>query len=450
MRLAVDALAARLGTGRYGDLPDPVRERLPVLLTDLLGVTVVGMRTPELLRLLSSWPPPPGPIPLPGTQVTTTAGAAAQLAAVAACSQELDEGNKYAAGHPAAHVVFAAMAAAQEAQEPVSGARFLAAVAGGYEVAARFGRAVRRDPAWHTHGHWGVTGAACAAAVVLGAPPDQVAAAIDAATGLMTVAPWATVLAGDFTRNLWMGQANLGGLAAAHLARAGLVTNRGAAAASLALVGAVDVSSLTADLEERWLVTEGYLKRHSACSYTHAAIDLVQSLRPSGGWAADDVVAVHVGIHSLARPLLQRDPHNRLAAMFSLPFVVGAAMVSGSVDPAAMEPGTPAFEQAQQYSRRVDVEILDELDAWLPDRRVTQLRVEMRDGTSVALAQPNPIGDTAHFPLTGADVVEKIDRLLAVDVERRQSTADLLAALRALHHSTDVAPTLAALPLVRG
>ena len=450
---AIDELAARLGTGSYADVPDVVRTRLPLVLTDLLGVTVAGMHTPELRRLVEAWPRPSGPHPLLGTDLTTTPEVAALLAATAACSQELDEGNKYAAGHPAAHVVFAAVAAAQQAADAgtrVSGERFMAAVAAGYEVAARFGRATHSARPWHPHGHWGTTGAACAASVVLGATPAQVAAAIDAATGTMTVAPWATVLAGDFTRNLWMGQANVGGLSAAHLARAGLVANRGGAQAALALVGELEPDALTADLGERWLAAEGYLKQHSACSYTHAAVDLVQTLRAAGEWRTSDVARVHVATHSLARPLLQRDPASRLAAMFSLPFVVSTAVVSGSVDPDAMEPGTSAFEEAQHFSERVEVEVLEELDAWLPDRRITEVRIDLRDGTSVSLAQPDPIGDTAHFPFGEDDIVAKLDRLLGTGRDDAGPSArDLLAGVRSLVEADDVVAALAELPLVR-
>ncbi|WP_244930473.1 MmgE/PrpD family protein [Nocardioides sp. W7] len=424
----------------YDALPAPVRARVPVVLTDLLGVTAAGMRTPELQALVAAWPLPPGPHPLPGTGHRTTPETAALLAATAACSQELDEGNKHAAGHPAAHVVFAAIAAAQQSPHPIDGRRFLGAVAGGYEVAARFGRAVRRDPAWHPHGHWGVTGAAYAAATLLGATPAQVAAAVDAATGLMTVAPWDTVLAGDPTRNLWMGQANLAGLSAAHLARAGLVENRGGAAAALALVGELDPDLLVKDLGTRWLAAEGYLKQHAACSFTHAAIDLVLSLRAAGRWTPDDVASIRVGIHSLAAPLLGRSPHSRLSAMFSLPFAVATAAVNGAVTPATMEPGTPAFDAADAFSERVTVEILDELDAHLPGRRVCEVTVSLVDGTTLALAQPDPIGDTAHFPLDDAVLVAKLDRLLDAP-----GTGDrLLAALRRLPDEPDVVAALAA------
>lgn len=237
------------------------------MLTDLLGVTIAGFDTPELDAVIGAWFCPPGDAPVPGTSRRTTPETAAQLAAVAACALELDEGNKHAAGHPAAHVVFAAIAAAYEAPRPVGGVELLRAIALGYEVAARFGRATTRDPRWHTHGHWGATGAACAATLLLGGTEEQVAAAIDAATGLMHVTPWQSVLAGDSTRNLWLAGANTAGLHAARLALAGVVTNRGSATHSLGeLVGTLSPERLVEDLGAGWLVAEGYVKRHSSCS----------------------------------------------------------------------------------------------------------------------------------------------------------------------------------------
>ncbi|WP_435741894.1 MmgE/PrpD family protein [Nocardioides sp. SYSU DS0663] len=439
---ATDRLASFAAALRYPDLPAPVVDRLRIVLTDLWGVTLAGARTPEGRALVAAWDCPAGESAVPGHDVRTTAETASYLSAVAACLLELDEGNKYAAGHPAAHVVFAAVAAARTAEQPVSGERLLTAVAAGYEVAARFGRATSRDPRWHTHGHWGATGAACAAALVQGGDVDQVAAAIDAATGLMHVTPWETVLAGDFTRNLWIAGANRAGLDAARLARAGLVRNRGSAAHALGLVGSLDPEVLVRDLGDRWLLTAGYLKQHASCSYTHAAVDLVQSLRAGGAWQDPaEVAAVRVAIHSLAEPLLRRHPASRLAAMFSLPFVVSTAAVSGRVDPETMTPGTAAFAAAEDFSERVSVRVEEDLDRHLPDRRVTEVEVELRDGSRVALAQPNPIGDTAHHPLGEADVRAKLDRLVGAD------DADRVArVVAALEGCPSVVPLLAELP----
>jgi 2-methylcitrate dehydratase PrpD len=410
---AIDLLAGRAAAIRYDDLPTAVRDRLQLMLTDLFGVTIAGIRTPELEALIGAWRAPPGDRPVPGTAIRTDPETSAYLSAVAACVLELDEGNKYAAGHPAAHVVFAAVAAADLSAVEVPGPRFLAAVAAGYEVAARFGRATRRDPRWHTHGHWGVTGAAAASALLLGGGPAQVAAAIDASTALMQVTPWATVLSGDFTRNLWMAGANLAGLNAARLAVAGLVENAGNAQHSLgSIVGALDPAVLVADLDSRWLGAEGYLKRHASCSYTHAAVDIVQSLHAARPWQPTDVSEVRVLTSSLARPLLARHPRNRLAAMFSLPFVVSCAVVNGRVDPATMQPATEPFLAAERFSERVRVEVSEELDAYLPGLRCTEVTVELTDGTSIGLGQPNPIGDVDHFPLSRREVRAKLDALI--------------------------------------
>ncbi len=397
----------------YEDLPASVTQRLPVVLTDLVGVALAGMSTPELRDLVAAWGAPPGPVPVLGSEVHTTAETSAYLAAVAACALELDEGNKHAAGHPAGHVVFAAVAAALDSPSPVGGRRFLTAVAAGYEVAARFGRATARRPEWHTHGHWGATGAAAAAALLRGGGPAEVAAAIDAATGLMQVTPWRTVLAGSFTRNLWMAEASTAGLAAARLALAGLVHNTGRAHDSLGtIVGTFDPDVLVDGLGTRWLTAEGYLKQHASCSYTHAAVDLVQSLRAADPRPLEEVERVRVRTHSLARPLLGRHPHNRLSAMFSLPFVVSNAVVNGRVDPRTMEPGTPEFVAAEEFSDQVEVEVAEELDRELPDRRCTEVVLELRDGTAVGAGAPNPVGDADHFPLTPAQVQGKLTALV--------------------------------------
>lgn len=413
VRSAIEELGVFGHALEWSAVPADVRARTTPMLADLLGAVVAGIRTPEMHGLVRAWAPPPGEAPVLGTSITTTPEESAYLLATAACVLELDEGNKYAAGHPAAHVVFAALASAQSAGRPVAGHEFLTAVVAGYEVAARFGRATRRHPEWHTHGHWGVTGAAAASALIGGGSSDEIAAAIDAATGLMHVTPWNTVLSGSFTRNLWMAGANAAGLHAARLARAGLVTNTGQAHHSLGtIVGSLDVDSLTDQLGHTWLAAGGYLKQHASCSYTHAAVDIVQSLLRGEPRQPEDVAAVRVVTHSLARPLLGRHPANRLAAMFSLPFVASNAVVNGRVDPDTMEPGSAAFEAAEAFSDRVDVEISPRLDAELPRRRCTEVVLEFADGTTLGLGQPNPIGDADHFPLGSDQVRHKLARLV--------------------------------------
>jgi 2-methylcitrate dehydratase PrpD len=415
---AVAELTARQHRLDWDDLPEHVRARLELALLDLVGVSIAGMRTPELQALAAAATPGPAH--------------REWLEAVAAACLELDEGNKYAVGHPAAHVFFTAVAAARACERPVSGRELLVAVAGGYEMAARIGRSLRRDARWHTHGHWGVLGAAWAAARIRGLGTDACARAVGAAGSLMRVAPWQAVLDGDFTRNIWMADAVPAGLRAADLAGAGLAPPPASAYAGLSLVGEVDVPLINAE-PDRWLCGEGYLKLHSACSYTHPAVDLVLALRdqlPGATW-------VRVRTGSLSTPLLQRRTDSRLAAMFSLPFVVATAWAHGEVTPAVMDPTSEAFAASNSLLNSVDVEIDGALDRWLPDRRVTE--VSLGDGEqTIGLAAPNPVGDAAHFPLTADDVRAKLTRLIgAAEAGRLERT------MRDLSSSEDVALLLA-------
>lgn len=388
-------------------------DRAVLVLLDLFSVTLAGARTPELRRLAGTFTGAPGATRTIGSALSTSPETAGFLDAVASCCLELDEGNKYAAGHPAAHVVFAAVAAARLTLEAVDGARFRAAVVAGYEVAARFGRAMHRDPGWHTHGHWGATGAATAAALVLGGDAEQVAAAIDASTSLIHVTPWPVVLEGGFVRNLWIAGANRAGLDAARLTLAGLTSNTGSAQHSLgALVGRLDPSVLTRGLGSDWLVMQGYAKQHASCSYTHAVVDAIQAMRRGASWGADDVDGVLVRTHRLAEPLLRAEPTSRLGAMFSLPFVAAMALVAYAVDPEAMDPHGPDFQRASLLEPRVRVELAPHLDALLPERRAAEVTVQLRDGSSIGVGLPNPVGDVDHFPFGRADILAKAQRLV--------------------------------------
>jgi 2-methylcitrate dehydratase PrpD len=441
-RSATAELAHFATACRHDGVPSEVQERIGVMLVDLLGVTLVGSRTPELRALTSVWRADDGTHATVGSVLTGSAETVAHLDAIAACCLELDEGNKHAAGHPAAHVVFAAVAAARIADRPVSGRELLDAIAVGYEVAARFGRAVVRDPRWHTHGHWGATGAACAAAMVLDATTDQIAAAIDASTTLVQVTPWEVVLRGGFSRNLWIAGANRAGLDAARLALAGLVDNAGNAQHTLGdIVGSLDPAVLVDHLGEVWLTTQGYTKQHASCSYTHAAVDAVQALKASNGLDPADVATVTVHTHSLATPLFQRDPSSRLAAMFSLPFVVAAAVVSPAIDATTLDPSGPLFAVAQELSARVEVDASPSLDALLPHRRAAEVTITLRDGTELGLGVPNPIGDVDHFPMSADDVTAKLHRLVGED-----DTARIAAVVAALAVGDDAVATLRSLP----
>jgi 2-methylcitrate dehydratase PrpD len=437
---AVAELAGWAASLRWEDVPPQVRDRLELVLLDTLAITALGAGLPEQRALVEVWSPPPGPAPLVGGGTSTTADVAAHLNAVALVSLELDEGNKYARGHPAAHAFPAVLALAAEtaADGPTTAAALLVA----YEVACRFGRATRLRAGAHPHGNWGVAGAAAGAARLLGLDAAATAAAIDAGSALPVAGHFAAALDGNPVRNTWMGLSNVSGLVAVRMAQAGLARNTGSAAVSLGgLLGDFDERELVDGLGNRWDITLGYFKRHASCSYTHPAADAVLDLR--GEVRAEDVTAIVVETHTLGAGLDRTSWDSRLGAMFSTPFVVASALLAGVVGPdqSGRSRDDPAIAA---LAARVQVVAAPDIDARLPAERAVRVRVRTTDGAEVVREVPNPIGDADHRPFDAAGLAALLSTLLG-SPQRVQRIAECA---RALPSATSVREVLAPLATV--
>jgi 2-methylcitrate dehydratase PrpD len=393
---------------RWEAVPPRVRDRLAMVLLDTIGVALAGAREEEQRRLVAAWRPAPGPAPLLGAGRTTTVEASAWLNAAALVRLELDEGNKYAKGHPAAHAFPAVLALAAERR--ASGPETMAALLAAYEVASRFGRATRLPSGAHPHGSWGVAGAAAGCARLLGLDADQVAAAVDAGAGLPVAGHFGSALDGNPVRDAWMAAANLSGLAAARMAQAGVARNTGTAALALGeLLGGFEPDAITDALGDRWDVELGYFKRHASCSFTHPAADAVLALRPE--IPLDEVQEVVVETHALAAGLTRTTWDSRLGALFSTPFVVAAALVHGHLRPVVSSGAALRDPRVERLAARVVVREAPDLTARLPDERAARVTVRCRSVTFTRDV-PNPVGDSAHQPMGPAALQDLLAELL--------------------------------------
>ena len=417
----VDAMEATAQAGAWAaalrgdDVPPRVRDRLGLVLLDTLGVCLAGAREEEQRRLVEAWRPAPGSAPLLGAGRTTTVEASAWLNAAALVRLELDEGNKYAKGHPAAHAFPAVLALAADLRAP--GPETMAALLAAYEVASRFGRATSLQAGAHPHGSWGVAGAAAGCARLLGLGADQVAAAVDTGAGLPVAGHFSSALDGNPVRDAWVAASNLSGLAAARMAQAGVARNTGTAAFALGeLLGGFDPDAVADGLGERWDVELGYFKRHAACSFTHPAADVVLALRPE--IPLDEVQEIVVETHALAAGLTRTTWDSRLGALFSTPFVVAAALVHGHVRPAVSRGAALHDPRVAALAARVVVREAADLTARLPDERATRVTVRgaFEDMTEdITKDVPNPVGDSAYHPMDGAALQDLLTELLGSD-----------------------------------
>lgn len=438
---ATRQLGAWAAALHWDDVPQAAQDRLRLVLINTLGVMAIGAKEPEQQRLVAAWHPPLGSAPLVGANRLTTVEAAAWLNATALVRLELDEGHKYAKGHPAAHGFPAVLALAADTN--ATGPDTMAALVACYEVAARFGRATRLRAGGHPHGSWGVAGAAAGCARLLALEPDQVAAAIDTGAGMPIAGHFSSALDGNPVRDAWMSASNMSGIAAARMAAADIARNTGTAALSLGqLLGEFNPHELTDALGKRWDLCGGYFKRHASCSFTHPAADAVlairQAMTPAQVASIDEI---RVETHSMAAGLGRTEWTERLSALFSTPFVVAAALHHGNVHPAVSTEEQLQNPEVRALAAKVTVVMSDELDARLPDERAARVTILFGE-TKHVVEVPNPIGDSGYHPLEESGLLSLLRSLLP-DTEAVETIRSVVNELPSSHEMTRLLQQLA-------
>lgn len=376
-------------------LPPEALDRTALILADTLGAIVGGAAEPEVAALTARHSGS-GPALVIGTRQTCAPGTAALLNGTAGTTLEMDEGNQFSKGHPGIHTIPAALAVAPLAE--VSGRAFLAAIAIGYEVGARVGRAATLRPAMHPHGTWGAIAAATAVARLQGAEAGQMRHAISLAASLGLSTSRKTMLEGGTVRNVFAGVSGQMGVLAGDLIAAGYTGDRDGVAEVFGRVVSdrFDAAAFTSDLGARWEVTRNYFKLHACCRFNHAALDaLAEITRRAGGLSATDVARVRVESYGFAAEMNDPAPQNVLAAKFSVPFAVATTLVTGGTGVESFtlrQVETPAI---QDLARRVEVVEDPAMTAQLPGKRPARVTVTLTSGAVLTAATETNRGDWA-------------------------------------------------------
>lgn len=420
---------------RFADLPAEVVARTKLALLDCIGAIAAGAQEPEVQALVARMIAREGggEAPVIGCAGGARPGTAAFLNGTAGTMLELDEGNQYARGHPAIHVVPALLAGARG-----DGAAMLVALALGYEMGSRVGIASKLNVAMHPHGTWGTLGAATGIAKLHGASAEEFRATINMASTLGLATSRKTMLEGGTVRNTYAGVANMLGLTVWDLVRAGFEGERDGVATIFGHVAASDFqpAEMTRDLGTRWEIANNYFKRHAACRYTHGALDaLAQIVARTGKLDPGQVTAVAVDTYVWAAQLDSPAAPNMLAAKFSIPFAIatfirhGAATVPAFRGPAREDPVTQALAQ------RVTVNEDAAMTAKLPGLRPARVTLTLADGSRHQAEVTTNRGDTED-PFTEAEIREKFHEL-ADPVFGRERAAAIEAAVLAMGPQTE-------------
>mgnify|MGYP000099415425 CR=1 FL=1 len=405
-------LAAFTSTLELSSVPDEVVTQARLTVADSVGAIVGGADAHTVGAFIEELAAQaPGPIRVCGTAVSMGPHLAALAMGTAGSALELDEGHRFAAGHPAMHVLPAVLAAGQ--QTDATGEQLLTAFIAGYEVAARVGMAVRPlDPVYHVHGVWGTVGAAAAVARLRGRSAAVTADALRIAAGSAQHTSFDAALQGATVRDTYMGMSAMSGLLAVDAATAGIGGLSDGIRQSLRrTTDSYDPAAVTDAVGDRWEVGRGYFKTHAACRYTHGALDAVLQLQAEAGIAPTAVESVVVETYPTAARLDEPAPTNSLQAKFSLPFAVATALVHGRTDKTAFA-AAAIGEETLTLADRVTVREDPTFAEMVPDRRPTRVRVTLRDGPTHEAQVDHPRGGPER-PFTTAELAQKFGTLLA-------------------------------------
>lgn len=208
---------------------------------------------------------------------------AAFLNATYAHGADMDDGNRKAMGHVAAHVMSAVFALAETLG--VSGKDIIVAINVGYEVYNRTAAAaqpglVKRG--FHSTGTAGAIACGAAAAKLLGLDEEGVYNAISLSaiqsSGLMIITE-----SGQACKPINPANAARIGILSALMAQKGIESSRypldSAKGWLHAMSDTVDETEITEGLGEEFTICQSYLKPHPSCRHTHCGIEAAIKIR---------------------------------------------------------------------------------------------------------------------------------------------------------------------------
>jgi len=321
---------------------------------------------------------------------------------------DIDDGHRLAVGHPGGVVIPAALAMAENINS--AGRELLEAIVCGYEVAIRAGQVLRSktpQPASLGSGRWGSVGAAAAVAKLLRLNLEETEQALAISATFAPVAPVTDDLKkGGFIpmSKFSSGWGALVGISSAQLAKGGFT----------GISSAIDFSSGSLpDFEESFEIENVYFKPYPSCRWTHAAIEgTIQLMNKHSGLKKEIIKRIYVRTFSRAADLDEPRPRTMESASYSIPFLIGAAVVDGEVGIDQIAEERLFDADILSIADKVRIICIPEFDRCFPVMTASEVEIETASGKCYKTRVTRPKGDPQN-PMSDKELVDKFKRLAA-------------------------------------
>lgn len=338
-----------------------------------------------------------------------------KIHAVLARCADLDDGNRFAMGHPGSVIIPAAMAAGEVKNRTAE--EILTAVVAAYDVYGRIGRAINpssyREKGFDATGIVGAVSCAAAIGKLYGLSVEELKHALGIAGtfsgGLIEYQNDGTmgkVLCGCFAIET--------GWKAVQLAKSGFTGPEeifeGKKGFFQAFSVTPDGSAVLENLGQDFKILETYFKKHACMRGLHAAVDAVLELRNKQGLRAEEVESLLVHTTSFVKRLSKPHPDTLIAAQCSLEFALAAALEEGNISREEVLEEAMKKETVYELASKITLEMDDELKAYVEKNPshwgAVRLEAHKKNGNVLECFVPLPEGE-AEKPLDWEALYEK-------------------------------------------
>jgi len=317
---------------------------------------------------------------------------------------EIDDGDRFALGHPGIITVPAALAVGEK--EGSKGQDVLTAIVLGYDIFSRIARGINpshRDRGFHTTATCGTYGAAIVAGKLMELDPCQFSSALGIAG--IQAAGLGSGRGNSMLKPIGVGKSSGDGILAAMLAKTEIPTSpsiidgeRGFAAAHS---DSYNIDIMSKDLGKHFKILDSYIKFHASCRHTHPSIDAALELKMKYNIEPNIIKEILVKTYDIAAKMgldpSKYHPPSPHAAKFSLPYVIAVALIEGKVDidSFSMEKIKDPF--ILETANKVKVVEDKEMSKKVPNKRGSSLNIITTDERVFSSTIENPVGEPENL-----------------------------------------------------
>ncbi|MBD7936387.1 MmgE/PrpD family protein [Cytobacillus sp. Sa5YUA1] len=350
----------------WSDFNEETIDSAKWIFLDTLGALIAGMQQQDTLELAKQFSGT-GSYQLLGTTLHADMYSSGLVHGTACVATEMDEGNQYSKGHPAAHVIPVILTMLQRSKN-VSGQELISIIIKGYEYCSRFGRATTLLPEAHAHGTWGVMGAAATALMIDGADEATFQEGVNLSASFSLPTLWTSALEGKLIRNIYAGHAIEMGMKSVIFARTNHLApkNNVSTVFSTILGSGFNWTDLERGKNVPWDIELNYFKPYAFCRYVHSPIDAFKSIIDKQQLGPDQIEKINVYTYARASSLSHQDYENILSSKFSIPFAIAVQLYYQKANQSVFIEQLHKDKEIKEFAKKVFVQYSAELEKDYP------------------------------------------------------------------------------------